>query len=184
MSTDEHRPESTNSSQRIQRTHHYVKDATFLMLRRPTQAFLSSRATSQLNGRLPALCTNSYYMHFPQLAPLLVAVHQKFSQRTDGVQRPTNPWPTGTGHKDPRRDRDAGRDYARPFGNTRPNISPHTGPTTLTVQPGETTRTRTAGTSLGNRLRPPAVRCEEQLPLELRRSRDNASLAYPLCDRG
>lgn len=45
---------------KIQRTYHYVKDATSLMLRRPIQAFLHSRATSPLNTRQPALCTNSY----------------------------------------------------------------------------------------------------------------------------
>lgn len=42
------------------RTHHYVKDATSLVLRRPTRAFLHSRATdSPVNSRQLALSTNS-----------------------------------------------------------------------------------------------------------------------------
>lgn len=43
----------------LERTHHYVKDATSLVLRRPTRAFLHSRATSPVNSRQLALSTNS-----------------------------------------------------------------------------------------------------------------------------
>ena len=66
-----HRRPNTSSNRRIKEktklgaTHHYVKDVTSLMLRRPIQAFLRSRATSPLNTRQPALSTNSCSTHFP-----------------------------------------------------------------------------------------------------------------------
>lgn len=51
----------TRNSERgyLERTHHYVKDATSLVLRRPTRAFLHSRATSPMDSRQLALSTNS-----------------------------------------------------------------------------------------------------------------------------
>lgn len=66
-----HRRPNPSSNRRIKEktklgaTHHYVKDVTSLMLRRPIQAFLRSRATSPLNTRQPALSTNSCLTHFP-----------------------------------------------------------------------------------------------------------------------